>query len=1004
MDHDSLSSFEETSFNKGQKFIALVVSDVSDLDDSFSNDNNNTNNHTINSTVANTTNTNRYSKLISTPSKQIKRSSFTANTTNNSITNSNRKTKNDDKKRWSFISNHSSSSKKRWSNFTVDSVTNSNNITSSNVIIGKNNKRLSMSSNISIHNTPKKNILHNTTNIVNNTSNNNNCNTNTNDIDSIHSKTRSIENSSKSGLQSELKTPLKKQSHNKTNSVTFINTGNSNSNHSIHSNKPNSNTPSKSMKRSSTGSSLRQFLNKIVTNNDNDNNHEISSQNEKRNINNTHSDLNDNKENIKPINENFNSLHNQHHNHHNQHHHQKSTTSDLINGRSITVNSKVTTPVTTPTTKAKMNRSRLLHSKSHSQISDHFINTANMNNTAEDLRSNNYININSNINNSNISNFENFNKLNNSMDNLSLHSKRTSVSSTSSINSKPKWKFWKKNSNSSSHNNNSANKRDEISIYNKTNNSNNTNNNNANMERTISTYSHETQKLRSKNSLSDFHQSSFYNNSISHQIATTPMTTPSSSSIISNKNNFHYSFNNNNNTSSSFHDSPMNSFTNNNDIYTNSNHIINSNNINNNNNNNSNNIPNSSVKKRTSTQSLSISQLKHRSSQQSLKHKTSHSSLQKFTTRRKSITDDVSSFLTLASSIHSGHSSNNGNNGTNGNNQISLPIPNQVSRDKIRTKLKNSTSLLSLNSALPMNKKIYDETMLNNLLELCTVKCVIDFDELDASKFSHLETLSKNHSVQLSNKVWRATSSIDNSQTIICKKISLTNEDNNTIMRELNILNIVSGTPGMPQLLQCYILQDSNQEKFIHIFLKDNGDPLSEIDVTSWSQCLKYFWQCVNILYVMETKFQFEHRNLTLNHILVDKNGNITLCDLSTSRITCPNEKNLFSRLDHPIFFQGGTDYLFDTYNLMRSIFIHRNEQWDKFEPITNLIWLRYLLILVLLKNKDKTLMGPGREQLTRLMSVLECNISHSNKRSPHIFNKRKDIEVKACGDLLRIK
>lgn len=971
MDRDSLSSFEETSFNKGQKFIALVVSDVSDFDDSFSNDNSHTIPTTINKNNS-TSGSNRYSKLMSTPSKQIKRSSvITVNTnTTNSITNSNRKSKNDEKKRWSFISNHSSSSKKRWSSFTMDSTNNNaSNNNNTNTQATKGNKRLSISSNISIHTTPKKNFLHNTTNIINN-------NNNTNDMDSIHSRTRSIENGgSKNVIQTELKTPFKKHSHHKTNSVGF---GTNNTNRS------NSNTPSKSIKRSSTSSSLRQFLNKIVTNNDNDND---NSKNSTTTNNNNHTNIdqnsiNANKENIKPANTPSSNSKAKAKNHH----HQPSNISDSFTIRNNIMNSTFATPKKTPTNSSKTNSSRLLHSKSHSQISDHYINSANRNNIAENLRNNNYIN-NHLDSNTKRNNLENLSSLNTSMDSLNLQPKRSSLSSISSLhNSKPKWKFWKK-SNSSNNPNTAATT------------SNSSSNNNitcTTMERAISTYSHERQKLRSKNSFSDFHQSSFYNNSMSHPLSTTPMTTPSSSSIKSNKNNMH----SNNNTISSFHElnSPIDSFINTNDIYTNNaytNIIIS------NNNNNSNNILNSSIKKRTSTQSLSLSQLKHRTSQQSLKHKTSHSSLQKFTTRRKSITDDVSSFLTLASSIHSAHSSNNG---TSGNNQISLPIPNQVSRDKIRTKLKNSTSLLSLNSSLPMNKKIYDETMLNNLLDLCTVKCVIEFDELDTNQYAHLETLSKNHSVQLSNKVWRATSTIDNSQTIICKKISLTNDDNNMIMRELNILNIISGTPGMPQILQCYILQDANEEKFLHIFLKDNGDPLSEIEVTSWSQCLKYFWQCVNILYVMETKFQFEHRNLTLNHILVDKNGNVTLCDLSTSRIKCPNEKILFSRLDHPIFFQGGTDYLFDTYNLMRSIFIHRNEQWDAFEPITNLIWLRYLLILVLLKNKDKTLMGPGREQLTRLMSVLECNISHSSKRSSHIFNKRKDIEVRVCGDLLRIK
>lgn len=951
MDYDN-SSFEDTSLSSGKKFIALVISDHSDMDDSgilessieptFSNSTANSSNHNILLSSTTTANNNigvssknkipqsdpsnvvlrrpqnknksrdvtkRYSMMIPENKTTIDSLGFDhkspllranhPSSNNNSLQHNTPKS--EEKKRWSFMSNHSSSSKKRWSalsSFTTDSVsssnislannsTNNSNTAGNRHSVHSSNKRFSTASNISCATTTTS--------------------TNNTDIISVQNKNNSIDNISN-------------------------HTGKSNS----------------SMKRSSTGSSLRQFLSNIVTPSDHINNSTtISSTNNTSNS--TNLDSQHNKENQYSPNNNNNKPKPKPH-----------TATPVVQVQSrnplqrIAVNDKYVSINNTP--------------QPHNRASRNYDNTSLYSNKDSNLISG---------------------QLNQSMDNLTLRSKRSSISSMSSSSSLSKWKFWKKNSNSynnsTNHNHHHSQSQQDPDFVHTLTNSNSSRTINVSSysskgesqsnrlaashipqshssrtvhnqlnERPLSTYSHETNKLRSKNSLSDFHKS-FYSSG-NGSIAT------SIHNIAEMKSEFSF--------------------------YSNVDHADSGHNI--------------SLKKKSSTTSLSMSVLKHRTSQHSLKHKTSHSSLTKFKSRRKSNNDDGSSFLTTSSSINSGHSSSGG---ASSNPKISLPIPNQVSRDKIRTKLKNSTSLLSLNSHIPVEKKTYDITILNQLLQLCSVEYAICSIDLDSETHKHLEILSSNHSIQLSNHTWRSTSVLDPNQTVICKKFILANDDDEVILKELQMLFLCKGTPGLPQLLQSYIVTTNNSENILYVFMKDHGNPITETVMTSWSQYLKIFWQCVNILYVAETKFQFEHRNLTLNHILMDKNGTVTLCDLSMSRATYGKDTILFTRLDHPVFFQGGHDYLFETYHSMRSIFIQHNEQWNNFEPRTNLLWLRYVAMNLLANNKSNKLRGPGRDQLTKIVTLLDHHGSLSgNKRGSHLFGKRKEFDIKSAGDLLRYK
>ncbi|GMM56492.1 protein kinase [Maudiozyma humilis] len=404
-----------------------------------------------------------------------------------------------------------------------------------------------------------------------------------------------------------------------------------------------------------------------------------------------------------------------------------------------------------------------------------------------------------------------------------------------------------------------------------------------------------------------------------------------------------------------------------------------------------------SINNKRSSSSLSIS----------LKHKTSYSSLKKFKSRRKSNTtnDDGSSFV----SSGSGSNNNMANvNRTNSNNIISLPIPDEVSREKIRAKLRNSTSLLSLNSTMPISKRDFDENILNQVLNLTSIKYILTDIDLKHTDNSDLEVLSSNTSLKLTDNVWRMISTRDPSETVICKKLSLDSNSKALSLNELQILKLVRGTPGLPALTQSYVHKASSgsedQKLNLFLFFKDHGSSLEHTTIHSWSQCLNIFWQCVNIMYVTETKFKFEHRNLTLDHVLVDNNGNVTLCDMDTCRAQTGSAQDaqvFYKRLDHPIFYQNKKEFSFDIYQSMRQYF-NGESSWTNFEPRTNLLWLHYLAIMLLKKNTNGKFMGPGRDQLHKIATLLEYNTVPSSRRNS-IF-KRKENEIRSTGDLMKFK
>ncbi|PFH51288.1 hypothetical protein AMATHDRAFT_3141 [Amanita thiersii Skay4041] len=180
------------------------------------------------------------------------------------------------------------------------------------------------------------------------------------------------------------------------------------------------------------------------------------------------------------------------------------------------------------------------------------------------------------------------------------------------------------------------------------------------------------------------------------------------------------------------------------------------------------------------------------------------------------------------------------------------------------------------------------------------------------------------------------------------------------------------------------------------IIVLPNGGPdleaytFSNPSRTGWRQACSLFWQVSKALAHAEQLVSFEHRDLHWGQILVKdlptestlplKSLNVnqrsslkipepqymddiasgiqaTVIDLGLARMDATDstgqEKVYWTPFDEEIFMGEG-DYQFDIYRIMRH---HTGDDWEVFEPLTNVMWLHYLVLKLL---QSKNLKPPG--------------------------------------------
>ncbi|KAI0089068.1 hypothetical protein BDY19DRAFT_985076 [Irpex rosettiformis] len=167
------------------------------------------------------------------------------------------------------------------------------------------------------------------------------------------------------------------------------------------------------------------------------------------------------------------------------------------------------------------------------------------------------------------------------------------------------------------------------------------------------------------------------------------------------------------------------------------------------------------------------------------------------------------------------------------------------------------------------------------------------------------------------------------------------------------------------------------------IIVLPNGGPDLEtfaFDPSSkkfWSQACSIFWQVTRALSEAEDMVHFEHRDLHWGQILVkvvtdsepprvskgrkipmdhDSHGvKITVIDLGLSRMETGEANGLHFTVPDEEIFEGKGNYQFDIYRMMRN---HNTNSWRPYRPLTNVMWLHYLLLKLI---NEKNLRAPPK-------------------------------------------
>ncbi|ANZ77847.1 BA75_04946T0 [Komagataella pastoris] len=285
--------------------------------------------------------------------------------------------------------------------------------------------------------------------------------------------------------------------------------------------------------------------------------------------------------------------------------------------------------------------------------------------------------------------------------------------------------------------------------------------------------------------------------------------------------------------------------------------------------------------------------------------------------------------------------------------QISLPVPQASSKDKLKHKLKNSSSILSINTIDSQETKVesipqeeFDSYQFNHLLSLCTLsKSVVPFENFVAARIQKHVKLTKINEASHS-EVFAESCPLTGSPQSVWKVIPFGKDEFDQtpirdLIQEVSITQRLSNLEGFVQLQGCVVVTGNypkellrcwdnyngstnsrpdfytKNQNYLVMILNYGGTNLSKAHLSSWTQVKELFWGIVKLIEKAENLYGFEHRDLHWDNIVVDANMKPTLINYAYSRIEGPHQV-LFTGLSHQNFFKGRGGYQFEIYRLMR--------------------------------------------------------------------------------------
>ncbi|QSL65688.1 hypothetical protein MERGE_003001 [Pneumocystis wakefieldiae] len=193
---------------------------------------------------------------------------------------------------------------------------------------------------------------------------------------------------------------------------------------------------------------------------------------------------------------------------------------------------------------------------------------------------------------------------------------------------------------------------------------------------------------------------------------------------------------------------------------------------------------------------------------------------------------------------------------------------------------------------------------------------------------------------------------------------------------------------------------------FCILLLEKGGKDLEHVNITTWRQVNRIFWDIVKVLSQGEKLYEFEHRDLHWGNVLVDdiydsseemlsqlslnstcsSRPCIIIIDYTLSRLRCDDniEELTWNNFEDHEIFEAYGDYQYEIYRLMRDYVSSSKKAWSDFIPRTNVFWLHYLI--------DKLIHCKGLVRPPARMSKRKNSIQHAHTEIERMFYERAEL------------
>ncbi|KAG4303268.1 hypothetical protein PCK1_000606 [Pneumocystis canis] len=200
---------------------------------------------------------------------------------------------------------------------------------------------------------------------------------------------------------------------------------------------------------------------------------------------------------------------------------------------------------------------------------------------------------------------------------------------------------------------------------------------------------------------------------------------------------------------------------------------------------------------------------------------------------------------------------------------------------------------------------------------------------------------------------------------------------------------------------------------FCILLLEKGGKDLEHVNVTTWKQINKIFWDIVKVLSEGEKKYEFEHRDLHWGNVLVNEISNssqeeilsqlnldnadfsqpcIIIIDYTLSRLRCDDHigELTWNNFEDQEIFEGSGDYQYEIYRMMRNYINSHKKSWSEFIPCTNVFWLHYLI--------DKLIHSKGLVKPPIRYSKRTNSINYTDVEVERMFYERAEFISKTIN------